>query len=278
MTQGGFRAACIQITSGPDPEANLKTLDALIRQAAADGAALVLTPETSDLMAHNRREALATARPEADHGGVERLAALAAKLGIWLSAGSLVVKVTEERLANRSFLFDPAGRIAARYDKIHMFDVEIPDGTSYRESRSYRPGDRLVLADLPWGRLGLTICYDLRFPQLYRALAQAGADFLIVPSAFTRYTGRAHWETLLRARAIETGCFVFAAAQCGDHEAGRKTYGHSLIVDPWGQVLADGGDAVGAVSATIDPSAVARARRMIPALAHGRPYELSRRA
>ena len=273
MTKGGFRAACIQITAGPEPETNLDSVDVLIRQAAAEGAGLVLTPETTDMMAHNRREALSRAQPEASHRGVARLGALAGELRLWLSVGSLVVRVSGERLANRSFLFDPRGRIAARYDKIHMFDVEIPDGTSYRESRSYRPGQRTVMADLPWGRLGLTICYDLRFPQLYRTLARAGADFLIVPSAFTRYTGQAHWELLLRARAIETGCFVFAAAQCGDHESGRKTYGHSLIVDPWGQVLADGGAAPGVVSAYVDPAAVTHARGMIPSLAHGRPYE-----
>ena len=278
MTAGGFRAACVQMTSGAEPAANLDQAEAMIRRAAEAGADLVLTPETTDMMAHNRREALATARPEADHPGVARLGALAAELGLWLSAGSLVVRLAEERLANRSFLFAPDGRIAARYDKIHMFDVEIPDGQSYRESRTYRPGDEAVLADLPWGRLGLTICYDVRFPALYRALARAGADFLTVPSAFTRYTGHAHWHLLLRARAIETGCFVLAAAQCGDHAAGRQTYGHSLIVDPWGRVLADGGEAPGLAMAEVDPAAVAQARQRVPALSHGRAYEVSRRA
>jgi len=182
------------------------------------------------------------------------------------------VRVAEDKAANRSILLDPAGRIAARYDKIHMFDVNVPDGQSYRESRAFRPGDVAVLADLPWGRLGLTVCYDLRFPYLYRALAQAGASFLSVPSAFTKLTGEAHWHVLLRARAIETGCFVFAPAQCGTHAEGRQTYGHSLIVAPWGEVLADGGEAPGVVLAEIDPARVDTARSMVPALRHDRRF------
>jgi predicted amidohydrolase len=198
---------------------------------------------------------------------------LAGELGVWLLAGSLVVRLAADRLANRSYLIGPGGDISARYDKIHMFDVEIPDGQSYRESRAYRPGGRAVTADLPWGRLGLTVCYDLRFPQLFRALAKGGADFISVPSAFTKFTGRAHWHVLLRARAIETGCFVFAPAQCGTHAEGRKTYGHSLIVAPWGEVLAEGGEEPGLITAEIDPAEIGKARAMVPSLTHDRPFE-----
>jgi predicted amidohydrolase len=182
------------------------------------------------------------------------------------------VKLEGERLANRSFLIDPAGQIKARYDKIHMFDVDLAGGESYRESATYRPGDRAVLANLPWGTLGMTICYDMRFPQLYRTLAQAGAMFITVPSAFTRPTGQAHWHVLLRARAIETGCFIIAPAQCGEHAEGRKTYGHSLIVSPWGEVLADGGEQVGISLVEIDATKVREARGMVPALDHDRAF------
>ena len=236
-----FLAACIQTNSGPEPGPNLSAAADLIRAAAAAGAELVLTPETTDMIAEGRQAALALAEPEETHPGLPLFAGLARNLGIWLSIGSLVIKLGPETLANRSFLFAPDGTIKARYDKIHMFDVEIPDGQSYRESRTYQAGNESILTDLPWGRLGLTICYDLRFPGLYRDLAQAGADFLTAPSAFTRFTGSAHWHVLLRARAIETGCFVFAAAQCGEHARGRKTYGHALIVSPWGEVLAEAG-------------------------------------
>ena len=265
-----FTAACVQMTSGPDPEANIAAVSDLVRRAHDAGAALVMTPETTDMIAPRRALALEKARGEAEHAGLSAFRALAAELGIWLLAGSFVVRHSAERLANRSFLIDPEGGLAARYDKIHMFDVEIPDGQSYRESRAYEAGRETVVADLPWGRLGLTICYDLRFPQLYRALAHGGADFLTVPSAFTRFTGQAHWHVLLRARAIETGCFVFAPAQCGHHANGRETYGHSLIVAPWGEVLADGGEEPGIVMAEIDPAAVAKARAMVPSLTHDR--------
>ncbi|MFQ5774842.1 MAG: carbon-nitrogen hydrolase family protein [Kiloniellaceae bacterium] len=262
----------MQLTSGRDPAANVAAASALIREAKAAGADLVMTPETTNMMEPRRRWTLDKAVPEAEDAAVAAFRGLAAELGVWLLAGSLVVRVGEDKAANRSILFDPAGRVAARYDKIHMFDVEIPDGQSYRESKLYRPGARAVVADLPWGRLGMTVCYDVRFPALYRALARAGADFLTVPSAFTRFTGQAHWHVLLRARAIETGCFVFAPAQCGTHAEGRQTYGRSLIVDPWGEVLADGGEAPGIVLAEIDPARVGKARAMIPALTHDRSF------
>jgi predicted amidohydrolase len=260
------------MTSGRDPAPNVEAARALVREAAAAGAALIMTPETTNMMEPRRRLMFEKARPEAEDPAVAAFAALAAELKVWLLIGSLVVKVAEDKAANRSILFDSTGAVAARYDKIHMFDVEIPDGQSYRESKAYRPGGQAVTADLPWGRLGMTVCYDLRFPRLYRTLAQAGARFLTVPSAFTRFTGAAHWHVLLQARAIETGCFVFAPAQCGTHAGERGTYGHSLIVAPWGEVLADGGEDPGVVLAEIDPARVDAARAMVPALTHDRNF------
>jgi predicted amidohydrolase len=212
------------------------------------------------------------AQPEASHPALAGFREAAAKAGAWLLIGSIGVKVEGERLANRSYLIDNSGTVVAKYDKIHMFDVDLAGGESYRESATFRPGDRAVLAETPWGLLGMTICYDLRFPHLYRALAQAGAQFISIPAAFTRPTGSAHWHVLMRARAIETGCFVIAPAQCGEHAQGRKTYGHSLIVAPWGEVLADGGDDVGIVSAQIDTAKIGEVRRMVPSLQHDRPY------
>jgi len=272
-----FTAACIQLNAGPAVAANLAAAEALIRDARAAGADLIMTPETSDLLEPDRESLMAKLRSEGAHAGIAAYGALAGELGCWLLAGSFLIDRRPDagedaKPANRSFLFDPQGRIVARYDKIHMFDVEIPDGQSYRESRRFEAGGQAVMADLPWGRLGLTICYDLRFPQLYRDLAQAGADFLTVPSAFTRFTGKAHWHLLLRARAVETGCFVFAPAQCGEHARGRSTYGHSLIVAPWGEILAEAAEEPGFVLAEIDPQLVAKARRAIPSLAGTRPY------
>jgi predicted amidohydrolase len=272
-----FKAACVQLNAAPEVAPNLAAAAEFIREARAAGADLIMTPETSDLLEPDRESLLAKLRPESDHAGIAAYGALAGELGCWLLAGSFLIDRrpaagAEAKPANRSYLFDPQGRIAARYDKIHMFDVEIPDGQSYRESRRFEAGGQAVMADLPWGRLGLTICYDLRFPQLYRDLAQAGADFLTVPSAFTRFTGRAHWHLLLRARAVETGCFVFAPAQCGEHARGRSTYGHSLIVAPWGEILAEAGEEPGFILAEIDPQLVAKARRAVPSLSGTRPY------
>jgi len=233
----------------------------------------VLTPEMTNIIAKRERLMATIADEELD----PTLAALrdaARKLSIYVHIGSLAVKAAPDKAANRSFLIDRKGDIIARYDKIHMFDVDLANGESYRESRTYRPGDLAVVADLPWGRLGVTICYDLRFPALYRALAEAGALFFSIPSAFTVQTGEAHWHVLLRARAIENGCFVFAAAQGGTHESGRETYGHSLVIDPWGQILAEGGTEPGVILADIDPAQVAAARARIPSLHHGRRFEL----
>jgi predicted amidohydrolase len=198
----------------------------------------------------------------------------ARKLSIYIHIGSLAVKASPDKAANRSFLIDRRGDVVARYDKIHMFDVDLADGESYRESRNYRAGELAVVADLPWGRLGVTVCYDLRFPALYRALAEAGASFFAIPAAFTKQTGEAHWHVLMRARAIENGCFVFAAAQGGKHENGRETFGHSLVVDPWGQIIAEAGTEPGVIVAEVDPALVAAARSRIPSLVNGRRFEI----
>ncbi|WP_119166953.1 carbon-nitrogen hydrolase family protein [Algihabitans albus] len=269
-----FRAACVQMTSGRDLHSNIADAGALIAQAAGEGASFVATPENTTQIEPDKARVLAEARPEASHPAIPAFAEIAVKQGIWLLIGSLTVKLTDSLCANRSLLFAPSGEIAARYDKIHMFDVDIPDGQSYRESATFRPGAQAVLADLPWGKLGMTVCYDLRFARLYRGLAQAGAGVLTVPAAFTDFTGRAHWHVLLRARAIETGCFVIAPAQCGEHAGGRRTYGHSLIVAPWGEVLADGGDAPGVVTAEVDLAKVVEARGMVPSLDHDRDFAL----
>lgn len=268
-----FKAACVQLNSGPAIDANIAMASDLVRRARDQGADFILTPEVSDMIEPKRALALDKAKPESQHAMLAAFRELARETGAWLLLGSIVVHDKgAERLANRSFLLNPAGEIAARYDKIHMFDVDLQGGESHRESKSYRPGDTAVLGNLPWGVAGLSICYDLRFPHLYRALAKAGADFLTVPSAFTVPTGRAHWHVLLRARAIENGCFVFAPAQWGEHGGGRRTYGHALIVAPWGEILAEAEDGIGLVLAEIDPGKVAEARWAVPALTHDRPF------
>lgn len=268
----GLRAACVQLTASDDMTANIAAARALILAAHHAGANFVATPEATSLMESRRAALLAKTFAPEDDPALAAFRALAAECALWLLIGGLPVKIAPDRLANRAFLLAPDGRIVATYDKIHMFDVDLPGGESYRESATYQPGARAVVADLPWGRIGLSICYDLRFPHLYRAMARAGASLIAVPSAFTRQTGAAHWHVLLRARAIETGCFVLAPAQCGLHANGRETFGHSLIVSPWGEVLADGGDAPGIVLAELDLDAVAAARRAIPALHHDRDW------
>lgn len=270
-----FNLACIQITATDDVAGNIAQTSRLIRQAHAAGADLISTPENTGIMAAKGEETRAAAKPEDEHPALLAYRALAAELKTWLHIGSIGCDVPDEtRIANRGFMLRPDGSIAASYDKIHMFDVDLPSGESYRESRRFRPGDRACLVDLPWGRLGMTICYDMRLPYLYRALAHAGAELLAMPSAFTRPTGQAHWHVLLRARAIECGAFVFAAAQCGTHPGNRKTYGHSLIVAPWGEVLADGGEEPGFVMAEIDMAKVAEARRQVPSLGHDREFAM----
>ncbi len=269
-----FKVACVQTNSGNEIEPNIKNVSELIRAAHGDGADFVLLPEVVSLLESGSKIMFARAQTPEDDPALKAFQALAADLGIWLHTGSLPLKLSETKIANRSFVVDPAGDIKAWYDKIHMFDVDLPGGESYRESKNYQPGDRAVVAELPWGKLGLSICYDLRFPHLYRTLSQAGADFFCVPSAFTRVTGKAHWHSLLRARAIENTCYVFAAAQTGTHQDGRKTYGHSLIIDPWGEILADAGTDVGYVVADIDMAKVAEARSRVPSIQHDRGFML----
>lgn len=269
-----FRAALVQMCSSRDVRQNLLDASDLIRDAASQGAQYVQTPEMTSLLESESARLHVKCRPEEGNPELGHFRALARELKIWLHLGSIAVLEENERIANRSFLISPDGVIAARYDKIHMFDVDLPNGESYRESRRYRPGAKAVLVDLPWGSLGLSICYDLRFPNLYRTLAKAGASFFAVPAAFTRTTGKQHWHCLLKARAIETGCFVLAAAQGGHHEMGRDTYGHSLIIAPWGETLAEAGVAPGIILATIDCSKVASARARIGSLHGDRPFEL----
>ncbi len=277
-----FKLACVQLNAQDDMAANIAAAQALIRQARAAGADFIATPENTAFMAFAGAQVVDHAETESDHPALKALRALAAELKVWLLIGSLAVKIPgalgapdvtaraaapprQAKVANRSFLIGPDGAIAAAYNKIHMFDVDLPTGEKFRESDRFAPGGEACLAATPWGMLGMTVCYDLRFPHLYRALAQAGAAWLSVPSSFTHTTGKAHWHVLLRARAIENAAFVFAPAQCGAHPGGRRTFGHSLIVDPWGEVLADAGEAPGFVIADIDMARAARARAAIPA-------------
>ncbi|RVV98102.1 carbon-nitrogen hydrolase family protein [Mesobaculum littorinae] len=273
-----MRAALIQLQSSDDPQANLAVTEGYVRDAAAGGAGFVLTPEVTNCVSASRSRQLAVLQPEATDPTLARMREVARDCGIWLLLGSLAVKTDDPdgRFANRSFLIGPDGTVAARYDKIHMFDVTVSETETYRESAGYRPGDRAVLARTPLGRIGMTICYDVRFPALYRALGQAGAQILTVPSAFSPVTGAAHWETLLRARAIECGAYVLAPAQCGTHAAtegrARSTHGHSLAVAPWGEVLADGGTAPGITLVDLDLDEVDRAHARVPSLTHDREF------
>jgi len=274
-----MRAALLQLTSSDDPDENLALVRALMAEAAADGAGLILTPEVTNCVSTSRSHQRAVLHHEADDPTLAALRAEAERLGVWLLIGSLALKTDDPdgRFANRSFLVGADGGIRARYDKIHMFDVEVSPEETYRESEGFRPGTSAVLADTPWGKLGLTVCYDVRFPQLYRRLAQAGAEILTVPAAFSHVTGAAHWQSLLRARAIETGCFVLAPAQTGTHSASRgqarRTHGHSLVVGPWGEVIADGGTGTGTTTVDLDLSEVAQARRRVPSLRHDRNFD-----
>ena len=267
-----FRAACVQLRSSDDVQENIRVTSELIREAHAKGANFVATPENTTLTAPDGGAKLVKSFPEDRDPALPEFRALAEELGLWLLVGSLAIKVSEKKTANRSFLIDPKGRITARYDKIFLFDVDLPNGETYRESNTVEGGDHAVVADLPWGKVGLSICYDLRFPHLYRRLAQAGSSILTVPSAFTETTGMAHWHVLLRARAIENGAFVIAPAQGGAHANGRKTYGHSLIVSPWGDVLAEAGTEPCVITADIDLAAVSDARARVPSLRHDRAF------
>lgn len=269
-----LRAGLVQLRSGRDMARNLADAAGLIRQAAGQGAALVATPEMTNVLEPDRPRLRGLAKVQAEDESVAGFSALAVELRIWLNIGSLALMGDDGTLINRSLLFDPAGTLRAYYDKIHLFDVDLPTGESLRESHAYAGGSRAVVLEAAGYRLGLTICYDVRFPGLYRHLAQAGAEVITVPSAFTVPTGEAHWHVLLRARAIETGSFVLAAAQAGRHESGRETYGHSLAVAPWGEVLAEAGQDPCAVVVDLDLAQVTAARRRIPALALDRPFLL----
>ncbi len=270
-----MKAACIQLDSGPDVQANLDAATALIREAAGQGAQLIATPEITDQVISNRAEKLDQVFGQDDHPGVPFFAALAKELSVTLLIGSMCVRVDKDKIANRSFLFSAGGEILATYDKIHLYDVDLPSGESHRESRVFSAGDRAVIAETPQAAIGMSVCYDLRFPHLYRDLAKAGAQILTIPAAFTVPTGRAHWEVLLRARAIETGSFVLAPAQSGGHAGARNTYGHSMIVGPWGDILAQRSESgPGIILADIHLEEVTKARDAIPALKHDREYKV----
>ena len=270
-----FTAAIVQMRATTDIERNVADVSDLIREAAAAGADYVQTPEMTNIIQLKSKALFAAIEPEQGNRALEAMRTLASDLGIWLHIGSMSIRLEAEKAANRAYLIAPSGTVVARYDKIHMFDVDLAGGESYRESKVYRPGGEAVIADLPWGKLGLSICYDLRFPHLYRQMASAGAQVLAVPAAFTRQTGQAHWHVLQRARAIETGCFVIAAAQGGDHEDGRSTFGHSLIVNPWGEVIAEiDNDKPGVALAGITLSQVTKARDNVPSLKNGRRFDL----
>jgi deaminated glutathione amidase len=267
-----FKAACVQLRSSDDIAANISETVRLVREAAARGARFIATPENTTLMAPDGGAKLAHSFDEAHDPALPVFAALAKELNVWLLIGSLAIKVSDTKTANRSFLFAPDGTITARYSKIHLFDVALASGEAYRESNTVEGGNEAVVADTDFGSVGLSICYDLRFPQLYRRLAQKGAFLFTVPSAFTVPTGEAHWHVLLRARAIENSAFVIAPAQGGTHANGRKTYGHSLIVAPWGEVLAEAGTEPGIIVADIDPALSAQARARVPNLQHDRSF------
>ena len=268
-----FKAAAIQMCSGVDPERNAADMARLVREAAAQGAIYIQTPEMTGAVQRDRAGLRAVLSGEADDIVLLRARELAAELGVHVHIGSTAIAREDGKLANRGFLVGPDGGIVCRYDKIHMFDVDLDNGESWRESAAYEPGCTALTASLPFAELGFTICYDVRFPALFRMLAVNGAEVISVPAAFTRQTGEAHWEILLRARAIENGVFIIAAAQAGLHEDGRETYGHSMIVDPWGKVLASaGGTGEAVVVAEIDTGAVAAARKRIPNLVNAREF------
>jgi predicted amidohydrolase len=274
-----FTVACVQTTAGPDVKTNIINASALVREAHKSGATLIVLPEMTNIIDMDRSAMAEKLSAEVDDISLVAFCTLAVELKVWLLLGSLGLKHEtalnaegKPKFANRSFLIGDDGVVRNRYTKIHLFDVDLGAGETYQESKSYEPGNETVVADTPWGKLGMTICYDIRFPHLYRKLAQAGAKFLSIPAAFARPSGKAHWHVLMRARAIENGCYVFAAAQCGEHGGGRSTYGHSLIVDPWGEILADGGTEIGFVLAEIDTSLVDKVRQKIPSLTHDRDY------
>ncbi len=270
-----FTAACVQLRSGKSVPDNIRASEDLVRQAAAAGAHYVQTPEMTNVLVRSRDELMERISAEADDPCLHRYRELADELGIWLHAGSFAILVEGGKVANRAFLISPEGAVAARYDKIHMFDVDLPNGESWRESATYEPGKNSVIADMPSIRMGMAVCYDIRFPAIFRSQAREGAEMLTAPAAFTRQTGEAHWHVLQRSRAIENGAYVVSAAQGGNHEDGRETYGHSLIVDPWGAIVGElENDEPGIVTAVIKPDEVDKARQRIPAIANERQFDL----
>lgn len=272
MSARRFRAACVQLRCGDDVAENVRMASDLIREAHKSGAQFIATPENTSFMAADAGAKLQIAMRENDDRSLVAFCALAEELRTWLLIGSLAIKLSDNKTANRSYLIASDGRIAAHYDKIHLFDVDLPNQESYREFNTVTAGEQAVTADLPWGRIGLSVCYDVRFPQLYRTLAKSGAEMLSVPSAFTETTGKSHWQHLLRARAIENGCFVIAPAQGGKHANGRSTYGHSMIVGPWGEILGEAGTEPGVITADLDLDQVTAVHARVPSLQHDRPF------
>ncbi|SIS74910.1 carbon-nitrogen hydrolase family protein [Insolitispirillum peregrinum] len=272
QARGGFRAGVLQVNALNDMQANIDTARTLVRRACDQGAQMLFMPENVAMMEWGRTNIIAKAAPEADHPALAAFRQMAEELSVWLHCGTLAVLLPNGMVANRTYVLDSDGGIAARYDKIHMFDVDLGNGESYRESATFQPGEQAVVVDLPWCRMGLAVCYDIRFPHLFRTLAQAGADVLTAPAAFTRQTGAAHWHVLQRARAIETGCWMISSAQTGTHLNNRETYGHALVVAPWGEVIADAGTEVGVSVVDIDLTAVDVARGKVPSLRHDRAF------
>lgn len=268
-----LKIACVQINSSADMQQNIEKIERLVADSANNGAKLVCTPENSFLMEKSGENKVSYTQHE--HPAIKAAEIIAKKHNIWLLIGSVAVAGANNKNYNRSLLFNPQGTISAQYDKIHLFDVEVGDGQTYRESARIIHGDKAVIAQTPFTNIGLTVCYDLRFPHLYRALAKAGASIITVPAAFTKVTGEAHWHVLLRARAIETGCFIIAPAQTGTHAGDRQTYGHSLVVDPWGKIIAEAGTEEGVIYADIDLTEVGKIRSKIPNLQHDREFSLS---
>ena len=272
-----LKVACIQMTSGPDIQENMVKAGEMIEQAAIQGAQFIATPENTGRMLHSYERKLSDTTTQAENAAIPYFSDIVKNLGVTLLIGSMAVKVSDTQLKNRSFLFTPDGEVKTTYDKIHMFDVELPTGESHTESKVIKPGEEAIVTKINDDfTAGLSICYDLRFAYLYRSLARAGANILCIPAAFTVPTGKAHWEVLLRARAIETGSYVIAPAQVGEHDGGRKTYGHSLIIDPWGRILAQQEEGEGIIYATLNPDEVTKARNAIPALKHDRDYTVKR--
>ena len=268
-----FKAGCLQFCADNDLKANLMQAESLARQTHEAGADLICLPEYFASIEVDDQTTLAKAVVEEQHPALVLFQSLAKELSVWIQIGSLPIRISDIQINNRAFLINDSGAIVARYNKIHLFDATLKDDESYRESEAVMPGTEVVVAETPWGKLGMSVCYDVRFPDLYRSMAKKGAEFLTVPAAFTQTTGEAHWHVLLRSRAIENGCYVFAADQNGVRNTGRETYGHSLIIDPWGNILADAGDQAGFIVADIDPDKVQEAREMVPSLRHDREFK-----